>query len=393
LNLSSLSSMSGSMSSGTNYTQLQNKYQDFAFPQTEIELNGKVFSDKSGQMIVSDINVELTCGFEASVASFRIYNVYDAKTGKFKYEEIKKSVFLGSSVTIKLGYLDALETVFVGFVADVNFVFDINDLPYVEITGMDVKGVMMSNNYATQLTAKSYGEAVKEILQRTAYSKLQSGKAITSINVTDTPDKQAGNQKVSAETIEMVSESDYEFVVKAAKKFNYEFFSDCGTVYFRKAKSNTSPLMELGVGKGIVSFHIGYSLSGIVETIEARSMDPGTGKILTAKSKFSNKLSTSGKAKGLVSKSKKIYIDSTISSQNQADARVAYLMETMSYRLGCLECECVGMPELVPGRFITLDGLGSPVDNTFYLTTVTHDFRETGGYKTKLIGKAAEVKA
>ena len=37
-------------------------------------------------------------------------------------------------------------------------------------------------------------------------------------------------------TVEMVAESDYEFVVKAAKKYNYEFFVSGGNVYFRKAK-------------------------------------------------------------------------------------------------------------------------------------------------------------
>ena len=74
---------------------------------------------------------------------------------------------------------------------------------------------------------------MSEILGRTAYEKLRTTGAVTSVNVTDTPDKKSGptggnglggGSKASAETIEMVEESDYEFIVKAAKKFNYEFF-------------------------------------------------------------------------------------------------------------------------------------------------------------------------
>lgn len=376
--------------SGLTYASLSNRYKEFSFPQAEVELNGKVFDDKAGQMIVNDINIENTCGFEASVARFRIYNVYDSETGQFKYEEVKKFVILGAAMTIKLGYLGLLQTVFVGFVAGVNFAFDPLDLPYIEVSGMDAKGIMMANNYAMQLKAKSYGDAVREILEKTAYEKLKTGNAITAVEVSDTPDKQGS--KTAAETIEMVSESDYEFVVKAAKKFNYEFFVDSGTVYFRKAKSDATPIMELGVGKGISKFDIGYSLTGIVGNIEARAMDAGTGKLISSKSKLSNTLSTSSKAKGLVSKSSRIYIDPTISSQEDADARVDYLMETMAYRLGSLECECVGLPELAAGKFITLSGLGSPVDNVFYLTTVTHDFQSDTGYRTRITGKAAEVK-
>ncbi|MPM32724.1 hypothetical protein SDC9_79289 [bioreactor metagenome] len=372
------------------YDSLSNKYQGFSFPQAEIELNRTAFGVKNSHVVINEIHVENTCGFEASVGRFRIYNVYNAETGKFDYEALKKSLFLGAAMTIRLGYVDAMTTVFVGFVSSVDFCFEPDDMPYIEVVGMDVKGIMMASNYAKQLTAKSFGAAVREILNKTAYSNLKAGGGVTAVEVSDTPDSNAGENK--AATIEMVSESDYEFVVKAAKKFNFEFFVDSGKVYFRKAKSDTASLMELGVGTGIVSFRIGYSLTGIVETVEARAMDPGTGKIITKKEKFSNNLSTSGKAKGLVGGSQKIYIDPSINSQQQADARVAYLMETMSYRLGTLDCECIGLPELAPGKFITVAGLGAPADNQFYLTTVTHSYRSETGYRTRILGKAAEVK-
>lgn len=189
----------------------------------------------------------------------------------------------------------------------------------------------------------------------------------------------------------MVEESDYEFIVKAAKKFNYEFFVDRGVVHFRKAKSDASILMELGVGTGLVQFEIGYDITGLVGTVEVRAMNPGTGKVISSKKKLSNNLSTGSRAKGLVSGSSKVYIDPTVTTQEQADARAAYLAEEVSYRLGSLECTCPGIPDLAPGRFIKIAGLGVPVDNTFYVTSVVHDFRQDSGYRTRLIAKAAEV--
>ncbi len=377
------------------YSDLQTKYNDFAFPKAEILLNKKPLAAASGShFVVNDIHVEATSGFEASVARFRIYNVYDHKQGKFRYEEMKSQLFMGAPVTISLGYFDALETVFVGFVAGIAFGYAPDDLPYIEVSAMDVKSLMMGGTYSYQLTSKSYGEAVNEIFRRTGYAKLKAMGGITALNISDTPDKKTGtgNQKASAETIEMVAESDYEFVVKAAKKYNFEFFVDRGEVFFRKAKSITSTLANLGVSKGILSFHTEYSLTGIVGKIEARSMDAGQGKLISSSKKQSNKLSASGKAEGLVGKASKVYIDPSISSKEQADARVDSLMEQMSYRLGSLEADCVGIPDLAPGRFVAITGMGAPIDNNFYITTVTHEFTADGSYHTKLKACASEIK-
>jgi phage protein D len=377
--------------SPNNYSSLSERYGEFRHPHALIELGGKKLIDKDKSILINDIHVELTSGFEASVATFRIYNVYSMETGKFRFEDVKSQVVLGNSLTVSFGYLEMLTPVFTGFVAGITFGYDPSDMPYIEVTGMDVKGVMMANSYAYQLTAKSYSEAVREIFQKTAYENLQTLNAITKITVDQTPDNQK-KEGESAETIEMVSESDYEFVVKAAKKFNFEFFTDCGRVFFRKAKSNTEKLMDIGVGKGLIQFEIGYSLTGMAETVEACSMDAGTGKTVSAKVKYNGKLSTDSKAKKLIKGSRHMYIDPSILSQEHADARAKSLMEAMEYRLGSLRCECIGLPEFKPGRFIGVTGLGVPADNIFYVTHVTHTYSDDGGYKTKLLGRAREVK-
>ncbi|MCI8478894.1 MAG: hypothetical protein HFE97_11295 [Oscillospiraceae bacterium] len=475
----------GPVGSGMSYQQLRDKYQDFALPQVSVTLAGTPFSNDSGDMVIGDVHVELTSGFEASIARFRIYHVYDPQSGQFRFGEVGKQIAMGTALTIDMGYLGTLENVFVGFVAGVSFGYEEGQLPYIEVTGMDIKGIMMAGTYSNQLTADNYADAVREILQRTGYERLKTGGGLLDLQITDTPDldpalltalqtaetaqaaaeqaqqaaqaaelaaaaggpeavaavqglkekaqqaasaveaamktfqetkaalsaaKQASKEAAaalaqapapspapipmgptSAYTIELVAESDYEFVVKAAKKFNFEFFVDRGTVYFRKAKSNRQVLMELGSGTGILTFNVEYSITGIVGSIEARAMDAGEGRIISAKDTFSNNLSTGTTAGGLVSKGKKVLIDPTISSQAQADARVASLIERMSYRLGTLEADCVGIPDLAPGRFIRLSGLGAPVDNTFYLTSVVHEYQDETGFRTHITGCTDKV--
>jgi phage protein D len=378
-------------SGSVKYEELHKKYGGFDHPQAKIEIDGEVFAEKHTTMMINDISIELSSGFEASIARFRIYKVYNLKTSSFQFEEVKRHAILGVSVNVSLGYMGALEPVFTGFIASVDFCYDPDSLPYIEITGMDAKGVMMASSHAARLRAKSYGEGVKEILSRTAYKKMQTAKIISAIDVSNTPDMKAGGDTASAETIEMVSESDYEFIIKAAKKFNFEFFIEQGKVIFRKARSVTAPLMDLSPGKGIISFRLGYSLTGMVEEIEVRAMNPGTGKKVSAKGKYNQNLSTAGKAKALIGGSKRIYIDPTVFTQEQANARLDSLMTQMSYRLGTIESECIGIPDLVPGRFVNVK-VGSPGDNSFYLTNVTHDFQSTGAYRTRITGSAPSVK-
>lgn len=385
------------------YKDLQDKYVDFAHPRAQVLLGDTPFDSVSAGMAVNDIHVEVTSGYEASVASFRLYDSYDPSTGKFFYEKVKDQVLMGNSVTVRLGYLDRLETVFVGFVSGVAFGFEPGGLPYIEINAMDVKGLMMGGSYATSLKATTYSAAVKEVLERTGEGRLQQMGGITAAEITNTPDagggaagvpgaSAGGPPKSTPLSVEMVSESDYEFVVRAAKRYNYEFFVDRGKVLFRPAKSDTSLLIKMGTRTGLRGFHIQYSITGVVGKIEARAMDPGKGEVISAGSSFNNTLSTASKAKQLVGKGAKVYLDASITSKEEAEARVSSLMEQMSYRLGSLEADCVGIPDLVPGRFVEVTGLGVPVDNQFYLTAVTHDFTSDGGYRTHIEGCAAQIK-
>ncbi|MDE5590540.1 MAG: hypothetical protein K2J60_15615 [Acetatifactor sp.] len=382
------------------YEDLKEKYENFSHPLAQILVNGKDVADNKCGFRLSDIEVEMTSGFEAAIATFWIYGCYDENRSEFRFSDLKKYIFMGSSVVINLGYGIHVREIFRGFISRVNFSFRDGEeaMPGVEVTAMDVKGIMMSGNYSRQLEVSCFSEGVRKILEQTAsaYERLKSIEVITKLDITDTPDREetgggAQGDRPSDRTIEMVCESDYEFVVKAAKKFNYEFFSIGGTVYFRKAKNNKEILMEAGPGYGLKSYDVGYDLTGIVGKVEVRGMDVGKSKMISSSKKLQNKISQGNKAKPLVSKTQKVYIDPTVSSQKDAGYRAEYLMEDISYRLGTLEAEFIGLPELTPGRFLKIKGLGTAASNTFYLVTVRHIMDSQRKYVTKVVGKAASM--
>ncbi|MDD2972852.1 MAG: hypothetical protein PHE02_12070 [Lachnospiraceae bacterium] len=377
------------------YDALLKTYTDFSHPIIVLKVNGVDISENKNNLIINDIEVDVTSGYEASMATFCIYNCFNLIESRFTVSDIKKYLLIGSSLEISMGYNTVVKNVFTGVITKVNFIYAQDEIPHIQVTAMDVKGIMMSNHYARQIKATSYSEAVKEVLGKTAYQALTENQIIKKLEITDTPDKLQQSRDGGGEsdiTIEMVNESDYEFVVKAAKKYNYEFFTDCGTVYFRKAKSVTDILMELSAGNILLDFDIEYDVTGLVSKIEARAMDVGKASAISASKKFSNKVSLGGKAKKLIKNSEKIYIDPTISSREEADYRVQSLMEEMSYHFGTLSCTTVGMPDLAPGCFVDIKDLGSPVDNTFYIVNVRHVYDKESGYMTYLKGKAASIK-
>lgn len=116
-------------------------------------------------------------------------------------------------------------------------------------------------------------------------------------------------------------------------------------------------------------------------------MDHGKGTLVSAAKSASNDISKKGKS--LVGKTKRIYLEANVISKETAAQRAEHLLEEISYRFGGLECECVGLPQLKPGVFVEIAGLGEQIDNQFYITNVRHVMTDTEGYRTHLTGQAA----
>lgn len=372
------------------FKELKDKYDAFQQPIVVLRLANVDVGDKNGCPI-SDVEIDLTCGYEASVAEFSLYHVYDKEKKSFDVPAaLKKSIVPGAKTEIALGYGASATLIFVGVVTRVSYRHETDEIPCIRISAMDVKGVMMAGTYVRQLTAASYSAAVKEILERSAYKSMQDGGIIKGIRVTDTPDQAvpvpAEGTTVTDRSVEMVAESDYEFVVKAAKRYNYEFFTECGIVLFRKSKADQNVRIVIDPSCGLYRFDISYDVTGLVNKVTVRAVDAGKAKTILANVK--NRAKLPGKAKALLKDSEKVYIDASADSQEETKYRADSLMEDISYRYGSLECEVQGLPEYLPGYFVELSGIGENADNKFYITRAVHKLSKDGRYTVKLEGRA-----
>lgn len=372
------------------FEELKKKYDVFERPIAIVRIADVDVGGRKGYP-VSDVEIDLTCGYEASVAEFSLYRVYDKEKESFEVKEaLKKYIVPGSKTELSLGYGTFASLIFVGVVTRVSYRFEPDEIPCIRVSAMDVKGVMMAGSYVRQLTAASYSAAVKEILERSAYRSMQDGGIIRGIQVTDTPDQTspvpAEKTTVTDRSVEMVAESDYEFVVKAAKRYNYEFYTECGVVLFRKPKADKDIRIIINPSCGLYRFDISYDVTGLVNKVTVRAVDAGKAKVISSKVK--NRASLPGRAKALLKGSEKVYIDASADSQEETGYRADSLMEDISYRYGSLECEVQGLPEYLPGYFVKVSGVGEGADNTFYITRAVHKLSKDGRYTVKLEGRA-----
>lgn len=372
------------------FDDLKRKYRAFQQPIAVLRMADRDMGGGKGYPI-SDVEIDLTCGYEASVAEFSLYNVYNKETESFEVADVlKKCIVPGAKTEIALGYGESADLIFLGVVTRVNYRYEPDEIPCIRISAMDVKGVMMAGSYSRQLAAASYSAAVREILQRSAYAGMQSSGIIRGIQVTDTPDQMSPGltegTTVTDRSVEMVAESDYEFVVRAARRYNYEFFTECGIVLFRKPRADQGVRIVITPACGLYRYDISYDVTGLVNKVTVRATDAAKAKVISSKAK--NRASLPGKAKALLKGSEKVYIDALAASLEETGYRADSLMENISYRYGSLECEVQGLPEYLPGYFVELSGVGKNADNKFYITRAVHRLSKNGRYTVKLEGKA-----
>ena len=99
------------------YNDLKTKYDNFQHPIIVLTIDGKEYAKNHPDIGISDIEIELTSGYEASIATFCLYNTFDNETSKFHIEDI----YIGSGVELALGYEKEVRQVFNGFISKVNF--------------------------------------------------------------------------------------------------------------------------------------------------------------------------------------------------------------------------------------------------------------------------------
>ncbi len=355
--------MADLMSGTWEYEKLEKTYNNFMVPAVKFEVGGSDLIKKG--MRIQSVEAVLSIKGCSSV-SVVFKDCYDIKNGTFD-KELKSAAVLGKPVALSMGYGSAFQTVFKGYLSNVRIVASVTSGMQIEMIGLDARRLMMTdNNHIREYKIKNYSDAVSELLKR--YSKLSTPVVdATSENMKDGLIWQNG--------------SDYDFITKElieSGRVQREFFIAVDKVYFRKPRSVTAPVLTLKPGGGLVGFEsdAGY----MNESYHILGYDTATGKPIEgkadAKTKWSSTMPLSQKGEWYIS-------DPACTAKTQATNRAKALADRALAASQHAQISCIGIPELIPGRFIKIDRVDSLVNKKYYITQVVHRYDENG-YMTNL---------
>ena len=233
---------------------------------------------------------------------------------------------------------------------------------------MDAKGLLMKNRRMEFFTQKSADAVVKAILSEQPVSSYLSGKEIDTCPEEEVP-------------LRSHMMTDYELITEQANKQGYEFFILQGKAYFRKRQKVTSSIMKLSPLQGILKARLSFSGQQLVKKIEIRSIDENSGKQIKGEASIQGSFGSGSKK--MMGNSRQVFYEPGVKDASEAAKRAKARMEDICQQFGELECECVGIPELAPGRFVEVEELSSQADRKYYITYVRHVLDEDG-YRTYL---------
>jgi len=344
------------------YAQLAQKYKNFMVPALKIKRQGKDLIT-SLKLAVENASITLSLS-NASSCRFTIANAYDPKARAFD-DNIKSQLMLGTVLQIEIGYSSVTTLVFKGYVSEITYEF--RDAPALDVTVLDVRRLMMAGQNRMMIhSVQNYSQAFTDVMQR--YQKI-----CTTLVIDKTDDK----LKCVAQTT-----SDYKFIAKElAWKADREFFVLAGKAYFRVPQKETTEIMSLAWGEGIISFSRSALYHDAVINVVGFDEEKKEAVWGEAQSKAEDPQSS------VVSEPQPtVYTEPDAAEAEQVKKRAQHEDKKRKRKTQEGRGICIGLPEIVPGRFIKLEKLDSSLDGIYYIKNVEHNLGSEGfttGFSTE----------
>lgn len=360
------------MDKGTyQYTDLADKYEDFSAPGCEITLAGKELPG------ISQVDVELTADGTASGCSFSLDAGYDLKNSCWD-KDLIDLVEPGAKLVIKGGYVKKKE-LFYGYLDDYSLEFSSDGAPHIRIGGIDGLGFLMSNREPLYAGQRKTAEIVKGILNKAVSAGFAKSVTVGTLTDFETP---------------LVKEQvdDWRFLTLMARRYGASLLVVDGEMIFDTAIDNDKEILALTLGVGLNRFSKRVSLAHQVGKVEIYGRDVNQKPIQGTASSVT--VGGSGKsAAQMVSAFKDACLreySEFARTQNECQKLAQNRLNSLAMDFVSGEGECVGIPELIPGRYLKIEGSDSHTNGLYFLTKVRHSFSEAG-YTTSFEFKGAKL--
>lgn len=261
------------------------------------------------------------------------------------------TIALGTDITVEMGYGEGSdEQIFAGEIEAVKPEFPADKPPLVTVSAYGHARKMMRGTHSRNWEDKSLDKIVRSVVS----------------NYFDTVTIE--RTKITPEIVIQDNEKDYRFISRLATKYGYEFFATNGTAHFRPKDGGSAagnPVATLRYGEALESFRAERN-SPTHNEVEVRYWDREKRKIISAVTR--NNSDIDGQRQVF-----RLNVDSQAEAKRIAEAKlVADRIEGVG--------ESFGIPSVVAGTVVTLDGISSQYEKNYYVTGASHRIG-TNGYR------------
>ena len=365
------------MDQGTyTFAQLAKKHDNFTAPGFEVTVDGKVLPP--GKFRIPGVEVEISATGTTGGCTFTVEGQYDVENSVW-LNDAAGIIKPGAKLSVKGGYVERKE-MFYGYVDDYALSFNSDGLPCIQVNGLDGLGYLMNMCSPFYAGEKKPKQIVETVLQKSQSAGFAKKIQVGTLSGFDTP--------IVKEQVD-----DWQFLCMMAQRYGATFLAINGELIFDELLTKTAPIITLTVGRSIRAFHKRVSLAHQVGQVEVMGRDVNQKPVKGLASEV-----TVGGNDGKTPAQWISGLQDSVLRERSEFARTQKECETLAQnRLNSIamgfvsgEGEMVGIPELIPGRYLKIEGGDKMTNGTYFLTKVKHIF-STDSYLTSFEVKGART--
>lgn len=343
------------------FSALFQKYHAMTEPAYTLEVGGKVLPVGEDARLLEAV-CELTCRPNAGYLRVEAVMDPDGTNGA----QWVSALQAGATCVFSVGYANSKTKVFQGFLYELVWNDPLTQGALeLEAVFLDVRGRLMLSSNADAGHTRTLSQLVQTILSQRCCTQLASSRTIGTCSADwNLPTLRLGL-------------SDYEVLCQIASFLCYEFYAWADTLYFGPPRPNTTPVLTFDGAAGLTKLERRCTLAGQCAAVAVSGTDDQGGRIYARQARATDK-GFAAKQIGQVLSNDLYQPEPTVHTMAQAQYLSKARMQERQRQTTGISGQCLGTPELRPGRFLTVSGLSRAVNGTYYIHTVRHTLDVTG---------------
>ncbi|GJL61827.1 MAG: hypothetical protein NPIRA04_04810 [Nitrospirales bacterium] len=349
-------------------------------PRFQIKINGSEHQADIAQAVLTvtvEQEINKTNGFRFDVQDDFIRSEQGNSKNGERFQWLGHDLFkYGNEVSIAMGYLDDVKTIVEGKIQKISARFNSGSSPSFTVEGSDSACEFLTLPSETKVfNEKKHSEMVEQI----ASEAKPSLRAL----VDDT-------EEIIPRKVKKGGESYIKFLLELAEAnddFEFKLFGN--DLYFKKSSKKKQADFILTWGKNLINFEPTLDIAKATTEVVVKSWDPKGKKCIIGRAKAGEeedqedgKQLASQIAQEIYGDVVTVITDQQVRSTRQAKKIAKAYLEKAGDSLITARGETIGLPGLLPGICVELEGLGHWFSGKYYVEKVTHSFDQNGYHST-----------